>query len=211
MHLHTEITNSAVPAFIRRARTTAAAGGLYEGALLDEVIRRYECLWLPFLARNGGKTSCIPPLDVAYIWHVHRLDPNYSAFCQQAFGHDLVPTHPFRFSTTKNGDMIGWKQNEPLYPPRSVPAMSSVLCTLCSGMCPCPDEPVPALRVSLVRLILPLAQGSRNSDQGGTAPDLPLLPAFLPRLVTTATCHPDTINTEHARALPCATNMHPGC
>jgi hypothetical protein len=78
-------------------------------------------VWLPFIARNGGKTSCIPPLDVAYIWHVHRLDPNYSAFCQQAFGHDLVPTHPFRFTTAKSGDLVGssgWKQSEPFYPPR---------------------------------------------------------------------------------------------
>jgi hypothetical protein len=98
-------------------------GGLYEGNLLDEAIRRYECVWLPFIARNGGNASCIPPLDVAYIWHVHRLDPNYSAFCKQAFGHTLVPAHPFRFSRTKDkgGDLSSWsnwKEKERFYPPK---------------------------------------------------------------------------------------------
>jgi hypothetical protein len=78
-------------------------------------------VWLPFIARNGGKTSCTPPLDVAYIWHVHRLDPNYSAFCQQAFGHVLVAAYPFRFTMVKAGALnlsLGWKQSEPFYPPR---------------------------------------------------------------------------------------------
>jgi hypothetical protein len=107
---------------------------MYQGALLDEAIRRYECLWLPFIARNGGKTSCFPPLDVAYIWHVHRLDPNYTAFCKQAFGHALVPAQPFRFSTTKAGALVGrsgWKSNEPFYPPRCDSNQSCSVCPLC--------------------------------------------------------------------------------
>jgi hypothetical protein len=112
-------------------RHACFVGGLYEGALRDEAIRRYECLWLPFIARNGGNTSCLPPLDVAYIWHVHRLDPKYNAFCKQAFGHALVSAHPFRFSTTKTGDLVGrsgWKRNEPFYPPRCVPQQSELFC-----------------------------------------------------------------------------------
>jgi hypothetical protein len=96
-----------------------AAGGLYEGKLLDEAIRRYECIWLPLLRSkhkyNGSKVDMTPPLDVAYVWHVHRLDPNYANFCKQAFGHVFVPERPFAFSTTPPS---GWDRTEPFYPPR---------------------------------------------------------------------------------------------
>jgi hypothetical protein len=100
------------------------AGGLYRGFLLDEAIRRYECVWLPFIAKNGGTTSGIlPPLDVAYIWHVHRLEPSYTGFCKQAFGHALVVAQPFQFTTAKNPALKSalWKRNERFYPPKITP------------------------------------------------------------------------------------------
>lgn len=38
---------------------------------------RYERFWLPLLAREGDENllPLIPPLDCAWIWHVHRLNP----------------------------------------------------------------------------------------------------------------------------------------
>lgn len=41
---------------------------------------RYENLWLPLLANEGSSSQdpflpLIPPLDCAWIWHVHRLNP----------------------------------------------------------------------------------------------------------------------------------------
>jgi hypothetical protein len=108
------------------AHRAGPAGGLYEGKFLDEAIRRYEGLWLPLIARNGGKISCVPPyrrgLHLARAPHgVVEVHVNHTAFCQQAFGHALVPAHPFRFSTTKAGTLDGpwgWKENESFYPPK---------------------------------------------------------------------------------------------
>jgi hypothetical protein len=93
-------------------------------------VRRYERIWIPLLREyikaNGGKNDesvckviCIPPLDVAYIWHVHRLDPNYPSYCKQALGRVAVPTNTFAFSTTSDAPMLWsrWKVNEPFYPP----------------------------------------------------------------------------------------------
>jgi hypothetical protein len=97
-----------------------AAGGLYEGKLLDEAIRRYECIWLPLLSKHnhGGRVDIIPPLDVAYIWHVHRLDPNYAAFCKEAHGHVFIPKRPFAFSTLPPTIYPQWNRAEPFYPPK---------------------------------------------------------------------------------------------
>ena len=57
--------------------------------------RRYEHFWLPLLAsldlRNdddddAGLVLC-PPLDVAWMWHCHRLAPaSYRRSCQLRFG-----------------------------------------------------------------------------------------------------------------------------
>lgn len=64
----------------------APAGGLCQGAYLKEALRRYEQLWLPLLAsqrRAGGAwQQLVPPLDVAFIWHLHRLHPSaYETDC----------------------------------------------------------------------------------------------------------------------------------
>jgi hypothetical protein len=51
-------------------------------ALLIEIclVRRYERYWLPLLAEGGVDSQeqlipLIPPLDCAWVWHVHRLNP----------------------------------------------------------------------------------------------------------------------------------------
>jgi len=50
---------------------------LYEGPAVKRAIDRYERFWLPLLAREGDENllPLIPPLDCAWIWHVHRLNP----------------------------------------------------------------------------------------------------------------------------------------
>lgn len=52
-------------------------GGLYAGDCLYEAIRRYESHWLPLLAKTPAEKrgKLLPPLDVAYVWAVHRLNP----------------------------------------------------------------------------------------------------------------------------------------
>ncbi|KAL3161757.1 hypothetical protein ABBQ38_008852 [Trebouxia sp. C0009 RCD-2024] len=66
-------------------------GGLYEGRGAANAVQRYQTQWLPLLAsalKEGLDTSkLIPPLDIAFAWHVHRLNPvAYAADCQHAVG-----------------------------------------------------------------------------------------------------------------------------
>jgi hypothetical protein len=55
-----------------------SSGGLCQGDVLTEALRRYEQLWLPLLAAakvEGATATLVPPLDVAFVWHLHRLQP----------------------------------------------------------------------------------------------------------------------------------------
>lgn len=66
-------------------------GGLYEGRSAANAVERYHTVWLPLLAsalKEGLDTSkLVPPLDIAFAWHVHRLNPvAYAADCQHAVG-----------------------------------------------------------------------------------------------------------------------------
>jgi hypothetical protein len=91
-----------------------AAGGLYKGRLLDEAIRRYMCVWLPFLnsthPSDGSKVTHVPPLDIAYVWHVHRLNPRYVEHCKQRYGQVFIPAEPFAFTTIAPA---GWDRLQP--------------------------------------------------------------------------------------------------
>jgi len=40
-----------------------------------ESIRRYKELWLPLVAASSPDMELIPPIDVAWLWHCHRLAP----------------------------------------------------------------------------------------------------------------------------------------
>lgn len=80
------------------------AGGLCQGGALKEALRRYERLWLPLIAAQAGPGSAtangqqqqqqgygalVPPLDVAFLWHLHRLQPGlYAEDCCQLKGRD---------------------------------------------------------------------------------------------------------------------------
>jgi len=59
----------------------------------EESFRRYSQLWLPFVRKYGHKknaseeeSSLIPPADIAWLWHCHRLAPyRYAQYVQREF------------------------------------------------------------------------------------------------------------------------------
>ena len=62
--------------FLRRVH----AAGLSQRRASAESVRRYRDLWLPLLASRGAAAlaaaeDAVPPLDVAWLWHCHRLAP----------------------------------------------------------------------------------------------------------------------------------------
>ena len=71
------------------------ASALYlDRHLLAAAVERYEKLWLPMvesLSTSQHKTL-VPPIDVAWVWHLHRLAPlKYAVYCRQRFGNILDP------------------------------------------------------------------------------------------------------------------------
>jgi hypothetical protein len=69
---------------------------------------RYQQLWLP-LVKDHPLEPLIPPPDVAWLWHCHRLSPvNYVNYIMESFGKDveIEATPPFCFQ------MPGCPRNE---------------------------------------------------------------------------------------------------
>jgi hypothetical protein len=65
-----------------------------------EAIRRYTHLWLPWMAAESvlQDGSWIPPADVAWMWHCHRLAPfDYESYCQRRFGRIIEPLPTFSY------------------------------------------------------------------------------------------------------------------
>lgn len=64
--------------------------------LAQAVDRYYQC-WLPLLSTKLDSTTSktlVPPLDIAWIWHVHRSNPDsYHKYCQDNFGCLLQSRH----------------------------------------------------------------------------------------------------------------------
>lgn len=61
-----------------------------------ESIRRYKDLWLPLVASSSaaanGVERLIPPIDVAWLWHCHRLAPyDYGRYVRKELGTDKYP------------------------------------------------------------------------------------------------------------------------
>lgn len=57
-------------------------------------MRRYQHLWLP-LVLQYPEEQLIPPPDIAWLWHCHRLAPrNYAAYCKQAFAGVVLEANP---------------------------------------------------------------------------------------------------------------------
>jgi hypothetical protein len=68
-----------------------------------ESIRRYQDLWLPLVAatstqgsNNSKPVILIPPPDIAWVWHCHRLAPkHYCVYCNDTFGYVIEANPPF--------------------------------------------------------------------------------------------------------------------
>ena len=78
------------------------------GAVLSSAVARYEELWLPLLAareQKGTSSALVPPIDIAWAWHLHRLAPlKYAAYCRKRFGTVLEPgASAFRLQSVNDG------------------------------------------------------------------------------------------------------------
>ena len=73
-----------------------------DGPDLHAAIDCYLYQWLPALNSMTLENWTPPSLDVAWVWHVHKLDPiNYGKDCNEWFGNLLDAPHgvnPFMFS-----------------------------------------------------------------------------------------------------------------
>jgi hypothetical protein len=107
---------------------------------LKEALRRYEKLWMPLIAQQQavagglqGYNHLVPPLDIALLWHLHRLQPEaYAADCKelraQSGAHAPVlhvsPQQAFAFSDGQDAAGAAtasvWRKaypDEPFWPP----------------------------------------------------------------------------------------------
>ena len=81
-------------AFLRRAH----AAGVSLQRPSAESVRRYRELWLPLLAARGGAAELalaedlVPPLDIAWLWHTHRLAPRGGGVTMRREKYRKVPT-----------------------------------------------------------------------------------------------------------------------
>ena len=78
--------------------------GMMPGALyhpteaFDLAKARYEHVWMPLLASENSASprKLAAPLDVQWMHHLHRLDPDaYRVDCERAFGRLVDPADPF--------------------------------------------------------------------------------------------------------------------
>ena len=54
---------------------------------ISSSFRRYETFWLPLVAKHGHTQPLQPPVDIAWIWHVHMLGPKkYHNDCEKITG-----------------------------------------------------------------------------------------------------------------------------
>lgn len=56
-------------------------------------LQRYRDYWLPLLHHNDGRLQLIPPPDIAWLWHCHRLAPfRYTSYVKATFGSNINDT-----------------------------------------------------------------------------------------------------------------------
>lgn len=73
-----------------------------------ESLRRYQDLWLPFVVANTTtiQSSLIPPPDIAWLWHCHRLAPQeYTKYCETVFHGKLIIEAKPPFSFVQDDEM----------------------------------------------------------------------------------------------------------
>ena len=67
-------------------------------------LNRYLNLWLPLVAHDPD-AHLVPPADVAWLWHCHRLAPlQYEQFCQKIFGTVLEAKAAFECQVNEEND-----------------------------------------------------------------------------------------------------------
>lgn len=100
---------------------TLPFGGLYQGIYAQEAVRRYEQCWLPLLAKAKDAVDSSPPPDVAFVWYLHRLHPEwYSRDFEAVLRCEPVypsPNDSFAFTTNCSA---AWRQHcgsEAFWPP----------------------------------------------------------------------------------------------
>lgn len=74
--------------------------------LTTESLRRYRDIWLPLVHLNRTK-QLIPPPDVAWLWHCHRLAPyHYAMFISTRFsnGVEIEANPPFALQDTNSAE-----------------------------------------------------------------------------------------------------------
>lgn len=91
---------------------------LYEKAVVENAIRRYETFWLPMQAQRPDLNN-IPPLDVHWIWHTHMLSP--ASYEEVGAAAGAPPPH----SRTACGSAARWWTTSCSARTRSSSAMSS--------------------------------------------------------------------------------------
>jgi len=66
-------------------------------------LQRYTELWLPMVAKEVK--SMVPPPDVAWLWHCHRLAPgHYERYVLSRFGKLVEAVPPFEFQVANNDE-----------------------------------------------------------------------------------------------------------
>ena len=79
------------------------AGALYHPTDVFELAKaRYERVWMPLLASENSASprKLAAPLDVRWMHHLHRLDPDaYRIDCERAFGRPLCYCGSIAWST----------------------------------------------------------------------------------------------------------------
>ena len=113
--------------------------GLLPGALYQPTeafnlaLARYEKVWMPLLASfksspgdGAEKMRLAAPLDVQWMHHLHRLDPDaYRADCDRGFGQIVDPADPFLVagdglpaedSNAETAARAAWRDAAPAWP-----------------------------------------------------------------------------------------------
>ena len=68
-------------------------------------------MWLPLVAEHENETL-IPPVDIAWVWHLHRLAPlRYASYCKERFGKVLDPAAAFQAQTETNEQLSADERN----------------------------------------------------------------------------------------------------
>ena len=93
-------------------------GVTLEGSISRHALERYTGMWLPLVASELSRgTKPVPPMDIAWLWHCHRLAPlRYEDFCIKEFGKVLEADPAFMFQTIENTDEATLKAWTVLYP-----------------------------------------------------------------------------------------------